>query len=202
MGLLDNLLGGASAKALPREVRPIRWCWRCSPCSLPARCRASRRRTRRARAGRDYFRSARRTAGRTFGRRQCGCGQQSARRPVGRPAWRWQRGWRRAHGWAAGGGLGSLLNQFQQNGQGSLIDSWIGKGENQQVSPQQLGAVLDPAVINQLSEQSGLDRDELLSQLSQGMPDLINQITPRGHIQTEDEFEGQSELSRLSQQLR
>src|SRR5215475_2122344 len=37
------------------------------------------------------------------------------------------------------GGLGGLLNRFQQNGLGDEINSWIGPGQNKQVPANQLG---------------------------------------------------------------
>ena len=42
------------------------------------------------------------------------------------------------------GGLGGLLNQFQQGGLGDVMKSWIGTGQNQPISPNQLGSALGP----------------------------------------------------------
>ena len=39
------------------------------------------------------------------------------------------------------GGLGSLLEQFQQNGQGQAAQSWVGKGPNQDISENDLAQV-------------------------------------------------------------
>jgi len=36
------------------------------------------------------------------------------------------------------GGLGGLLKQFQQNGFGDAINSWIGTGQNKSVAPNQI----------------------------------------------------------------
>jgi uncharacterized protein YidB (DUF937 family) len=38
------------------------------------------------------------------------------------------------------GGLGGLLEKFQQGGQGNVINSWVGSGQNQPVQPGQLGS--------------------------------------------------------------
>jgi uncharacterized protein YidB (DUF937 family) len=106
-----------------------------------------------------------------------------------------------ALGGLLGSGLGSLLNQFQQTGHGDTIDSWIGTGQNRAISPQQLGSALSPDVIRQLSEQSGLDRDDLLSRLSQALPGVVDQLTPQGQLPAEVDL-SDNELSRLSEQLR
>ncbi len=47
-----------------------------------------------------------------------------------------------AAGSVISGGLGDLLKQFQQNGQGEVADSWVGKGANKQIAPGDLGQAL------------------------------------------------------------
>ena len=42
------------------------------------------------------------------------------------------------------GGLGGLLNKLQQGGLGDQTNSWVGSGQNQPVSPSQLGQALAP----------------------------------------------------------
>lgn len=37
-----------------------------------------------------------------------------------------------------GGGLGGLVSSFEQAGLGRIVQSWIGTGANQPVSPQQI----------------------------------------------------------------
>jgi hypothetical protein len=46
------------------------------------------------------------------------------------------------------GGLGGLIDKLQQGGLGNAINSWIGHGQNQPVSPGQLGSALGPDLIN------------------------------------------------------
>ena len=54
------------------------------------------------------------------------------------------------------GGLGGLLEKFQQGGLGNVTNSWIGSGQNQPVSPNQVGSALGPNIIKTLAQQSGL----------------------------------------------
>jgi uncharacterized protein YidB (DUF937 family) len=100
------------------------------------------------------------------------------------------------------GGLGAILDQFQQAGQKDTVDSWIGTSQNRQISPSQLGSALDPAVIRQLSEQSGMDPGDVLNQLSEGLPNLVDRLTPRGRLPANASEVRLDELSRLSDQLR
>src|SRR5438034_977738 len=72
-----------------------------------------------------------------------------------------------AAGSVISGGLGDLLKQFQQNGQGDAANSWVSSGPNKQISPNDLASALGVDQINSLASQTGLPRDELLSGLSQ-----------------------------------
>lgn len=95
-------------------------------------------------------------------------------------------------GGAAGGllnnGLKDLLNSFEQKGQGDAASSWVGKGPNQQISPTDLNRVLGDDTVTSLAEQAGLSRNELLSGLSQQLPQFVDQMTPDGRLPTDHEM--------------
>jgi uncharacterized protein YidB (DUF937 family) len=95
-----------------------------------------------------------------------------------------------AAGSVISGGLGDLLRQFQQNGHGDTANSWVGTGANKPISPGDLASALGADQINGLMSQSGLSREELLSGLSQHLPDVINHLTPDGRLPTESELAG------------
>jgi uncharacterized protein YidB (DUF937 family) len=86
------------------------------------------------------------------------------------------------------GGLGGLLERFQQGGHGDVIKSWIGSGQNQPVQPKQLGTVLGPDIIKILAQKSGLSEEELTKQLSQILPGVVDKLTPSGRIPTPAEI--------------
>jgi uncharacterized protein YidB (DUF937 family) len=92
-----------------------------------------------------------------------------------------------AAGSVISGGLGDLLKQFQQSGQGDAANSWVSSGPNKQIAPGDLASALGADQINMLTSQTGLSRDELLSGLSQHLPDVINHLTPDGRLPTEGE---------------
>jgi uncharacterized protein YidB (DUF937 family) len=96
-----------------------------------------------------------------------------------------------AAGSVISGGLGDLLNQFQQNGHGDTANSWVSSGPNKQISPNDLASALGADQINSLASQTGLSREELLSGLSQHLPDVINHLTPDGRLPTPDELSRQ-----------
>jgi uncharacterized protein YidB (DUF937 family) len=85
------------------------------------------------------------------------------------------------------GGLGNLVKQMQQNGYGRQAQSWVGHGENEAIPPDDLAKALDADDIETLTQQTGMNRDELLSGLSQHLPNLVDQLTPEGRLPTEQE---------------
>jgi uncharacterized protein YidB (DUF937 family) len=85
------------------------------------------------------------------------------------------------------GGLGNLVKQMQQNGYGRQAQSWVGHGENEAIPPDDLAKALGADDIDRLTQQTGMDRDELLSGLSQHLPNLVDQLTPEGRVPTEEE---------------
>jgi uncharacterized protein YidB (DUF937 family) len=92
-----------------------------------------------------------------------------------------------AAGSVISGGLGDLLKQLQQGGQGEAANSWVGKGSNKPISPGDLANALGADQIDQLASHSGLSRDDLLKGLSQYLPQVIDHLTPDGRLPTGDE---------------
>ena len=92
-----------------------------------------------------------------------------------------------AAGTVLSGGLENLIKGFQQSGQGRAAQSWVNRGQNEDIAPGDLESALGADTIDALSRQTGMGRDELLSGLSQQLPDFVDQLTPDGRLPTEDE---------------
>ena len=69
-----------------------------------------------------------------------------------------------------------------------MINSWIGVGQNQPVSPGQLGSALGPSIIKMLAQKSGLSEEDLTKQLSQILPGVVDKLTPNGRVPTAAEL--------------
>jgi uncharacterized protein YidB (DUF937 family) len=82
------------------------------------------------------------------------------------------------------GGLGGLLDKLQKGGLGNVTNSWVGSGQNQPVSPGQLGPALGSDLIKALAQRSGLSEEELTKQLSQVLPGVVDKLTPAGRLPT------------------
>jgi len=86
-------------------------------------------------------------------------------------------------------GLGGLLDSFQRSGHGDIANSWVGTGENRSIAPHQLEEALGPDTVSELSQQTGMPQQDLLSQLSQVLPGVVDQLTPAGRLPREDELD-------------
>lgn len=90
-----------------------------------------------------------------------------------------------AGGGSQGGGLGGLLGQLRQSGLGSQVDSWVGTGQNQPVSPEQLHQAFGRQQVDSWANQAGMPSHDFLSQLSQHLPNAVSQMTPDGRLPDE-----------------
>jgi uncharacterized protein YidB (DUF937 family) len=85
------------------------------------------------------------------------------------------------------GGLGDLLKQFQQGGQGEKAQSWIESGPNKPVSPSELERALGPERVDWLIRETGMSREDLLAGLSRELPEVVDKLTPQGRLPTDQE---------------
>jgi uncharacterized protein YidB (DUF937 family) len=83
------------------------------------------------------------------------------------------------------GGLGDLLNSFKKAGQGDAADSWVGTGPNKAIAPEHVEKAISPEVLDQLAQQTGMSRSEILERLSKDIPDAVNEMTPEGKLPSE-----------------
>lgn len=86
------------------------------------------------------------------------------------------------------GGLRELLERFKQGGQGETAESWVHTGPNKPCTNAQLERAIGPEVLETLSKQTGLSRDELVSRLCRELPGAVDKYTPQGRLPTEAEF--------------
>jgi len=86
------------------------------------------------------------------------------------------------------GGLGALVDRFRNNGFEDAINSWIGTGQNQAISPGQLRQALGQETVEDLSQRTGLPHGDLLSQLSNILPGVVDRLTRNGQLPSDAEL--------------
>ncbi len=79
-------------------------------------------------------------------------------------------------------GLGELLDQFKQAGQGDKADSWVRPGDNQPIDNRELSDALGPDVLADLAARTGLSEEDILSRLSRDLPGVVDELTPEGQV--------------------
>ncbi len=82
----------------------------------------------------------------------------------------------------SGGGLNTLVQQFEQAGLGKMMQSWIATGPNPPISPAQLQQVMGSAQLQALATKLGLSPEAVTGQLAQVLPHLVDGLTPNGQM--------------------
>jgi uncharacterized protein YidB (DUF937 family) len=80
------------------------------------------------------------------------------------------------------GGLQGVIGEFEKNGLGQTVKSWVGTGPNQPISPDDVHKVLGADLLQQLAAKSGVSVQELTQRLSQVLPEAVDKLTPNGAL--------------------
>jgi uncharacterized protein YidB (DUF937 family) len=80
------------------------------------------------------------------------------------------------------GGVQGVVSEFERNGLGSTVRSWVGTGTNEPISAGDIQRVLGPDLLQKLSEKSGLSQQDLADKLSQVLPRAVDHLTPNGVV--------------------
>jgi uncharacterized protein YidB (DUF937 family) len=80
------------------------------------------------------------------------------------------------------GGLQGVVNEFEKNGLGPTVRSWVSTGPNQPISPEDVQRALGPDLLQQLSQKSGVSVQDLSRKLADVLPQAVDRMTPDGSI--------------------
>ena len=80
------------------------------------------------------------------------------------------------------GGLQGVVSEFERNGFGPTVQSWVGKGPNQAISSDGINRVLGNDLLQQLAAKTGLSVQDLTQKLAQVLPDAVDKLTPDGVV--------------------
>jgi uncharacterized protein YidB (DUF937 family) len=80
------------------------------------------------------------------------------------------------------GGLGGLMQKMQQAGYGSQGQSWVGAGQNQDISPDVLSQIFGQGQLQDIASQLGMSHEQAASSLAQALPQVVDRMTPSGSI--------------------
>jgi len=97
---------------------------------------------------------------------------------------------------AGGIDLGSLIGKLQKGGLGDAVGSWVGMGENKQISPDQLNNALGSDKLKDIAAKLGIPSDQLTQILAQHLPKVVDKLTPKGQIPQGDVSKDLDELTK------
>ena len=90
----------------------------------------------------------------------------------------------------AGGGLAGIVQGFAKAGLGDVASSWVGKGANLPISPDQIQKGLGAGHLTQLAASAGLSEGAAASALATLLPTVIDRLTPDGAVPQAGQLEG------------
>ena len=80
------------------------------------------------------------------------------------------------------GGLSGLVQAFESKGLGGVVSSWVGTGQNQEISGDQLQSVLGSGAVQEIAQKVGLPEGAVTQQLTALLPGIVDHLTPNGQI--------------------
>jgi uncharacterized protein YidB (DUF937 family) len=80
------------------------------------------------------------------------------------------------------GGLQNVVSQFQKNGFGDTMKSWISQGQNLPITADQIHQALGSDTVKELAAKMGLPVDKIAEMLAQHLPQAIDKVTPDGKL--------------------
>ena len=80
------------------------------------------------------------------------------------------------------GGVQGVVQQFEAQGFGPTVRSWVGTGTNLPITADQLHQVLGSDFVQQLAAKTGISVPELTQHLAQILPQAVDRMTPNGEI--------------------
>jgi len=81
------------------------------------------------------------------------------------------------------GGLNALLDRLRRSGYESQVNSWLGRGPNQPITPDDLQKVLGNEQVRQMAEKLGVPVDQLFPTLAKALPEAVDHHSPDGTLQ-------------------
>jgi uncharacterized protein YidB (DUF937 family) len=100
------------------------------------------------------------------------------------------------------GGIGAVLDRFRQKGYSQQAASWVSTGDNQPLDARAVEEVIGEDELSRLSQQLGAPREEIAGGFAQILPEVVNQLTPRGDVPDDADERLSGGMGQLQELLR
>ena len=85
----------------------------------------------------------------------------------------------------ASGGFGGFIDKFKNAGMGDLVSSWIGTGDSQPMTSEQVTAALGDKTIDSVAKTAGIDGSTAATAMAGMIPQVVDSLTPDGNMPDE-----------------
>ena len=81
-------------------------------------------------------------------------------------------------------GITTLVQNFEKNGLGEIVQSWLSTGQNMPVTDQQIQQGLGDAHVQQIAQAANIAPSDASAQLAKILPQIIDKLSPNGQLDT------------------
>lgn len=81
-----------------------------------------------------------------------------------------------------GPGLAEIRDRFAEGGLAATFESWVGRGGNIPIEPEELQRVLGTELVEDIAHQLGMSTRHTAERLAQMLPYVVDKLTPGGRI--------------------
>jgi uncharacterized protein YidB (DUF937 family) len=82
----------------------------------------------------------------------------------------------------AGGGLEKALSQLDEKGLGDKAKSWVGTGENEPISAEQIKDALGNEQVAAIAQKLGVSPDQASDAVAEYLPKIVDRVSPDGKL--------------------
>jgi uncharacterized protein YidB (DUF937 family) len=79
-------------------------------------------------------------------------------------------------------GLSAVLGQLTNGGLGDQVKSWIGMGENKEVSPEEIQKAISADDLKKFADSAGVSMEQASQGLAAVLPGMVDKLTPEGKV--------------------
>ncbi|MEU9998000.1 YidB family protein [Streptomyces sp. NPDC050848] len=78
--------------------------------------------------------------------------------------------------------LGGLMDMLTKSGLADQAQSWVGPGENQPVTGDQVAQALPDETLQKVAQDAGVSPQQAADEIAQVLPQAVDKLTPQGQV--------------------
>lgn len=78
--------------------------------------------------------------------------------------------------------LGGLMDMLTRSGLADQAQSWVGNGQNQPVSGEQIAQALPDETLQKVAQDAGVSPQQAADEIAQVLPSAVDKLTPQGQM--------------------